>query len=89
MLVVELRSESARSPALRFLLSTGIVLLLGFLLLRTLSRYVELDPGVVAAVQSLARKDPESVWSSVLIHATGWGLAVGNPLLFLRRRVLV
>jgi len=89
LLIEELRSDRAQSPVLRGAVLAGVILIIGFVLLRALSRYVELDPRIAEALQTVARVDPESLISNLIIHALGWCLAGVNVYLFSRRRTLV
>jgi hypothetical protein len=89
LLVEELRSDRERSRVLRGAVLAGVILIIGFVLLRALSRYVDLDPRIAEALQTVARVDPESLVSNLTIYAVGWCLVVANVYLFLRRQTLV
>jgi len=89
LLIEELRSDREQSAVLRGAVMAGVILIIGFVLLRALSRYVELDPRIAEALQTVARVDPESLISNLTIHAFGWCLVGVNVYLFLRRRTLV
>jgi hypothetical protein len=88
ILIHEVRDAFERTPWVRFVFASVVLLIVGLISLRVLVNYVEVNPTIASVLIDFLTLNPESLPSNLMLHGIAWLMAGANFVLFMNRRSL-